>query len=56
MNYKDGKKYCRRFLFHLGNFCPCCGMALRGSPASRNQKEKPRIHQLFRSQERFPVY
>jgi hypothetical protein len=53
------KKYCRRreiFLFHLGNFCPCCGMALSGSPASRNQKEKPRIHQIFRSQERFPVY
>jgi hypothetical protein len=47
--YKGGKKYCRRceiFLFHLGNFCPCCGMALRGSPTSRKQKEKLRINQL----------
>jgi hypothetical protein len=56
-NYKDGKKYCRRceiFLLHLGNFCPCCGMALRGSPTSRKQKEKLRINQ--QSQEGFPVY
>jgi hypothetical protein len=48
MNFKDGKKYCRSceiFLFHLGNFCP-----------GRNQKEKPRINQLFRSLVRFPVY
>jgi len=47
-NYKDGKKYCRRceiFLLHLGNFCPCCGMALRSSPTSRKQKEKLRMNQ-----------
>ncbi|WP_236561703.1 hypothetical protein, partial [Nitrososphaera sp. AFS] len=47
MNYKDGRKYCRRceiFLFHLDNFCPCCGMALRGSPTSRLQKEKLRMN------------
>jgi hypothetical protein len=39
MNFKDGKK----LLFHLGNFCPCCGMALRGSPAGRNQKENQEL-------------
>jgi|GEM_PF-4911941 len=48
-NYKDGKKYCRRceiYLFHSGNFCPCCGMCLRLSPTSRKQKERLRISQL----------
>jgi ribosomal protein L37E len=42
MNYKDGKKYCRRceiYLFHVQKFCPCCGMALRKSPTGRKQKE-----------------
>jgi len=42
-NYKNGKKYCRRceiYLFHSGNFCPCCGMALRKSPTGREQKEE----------------
>jgi hypothetical protein len=48
-NYKDGKKYCRRceiYLFYSGNFCPCCGMALRASPTSRKQKEKLRMNNL----------
>jgi hypothetical protein len=47
-NYKDGKKFCRRceiFLFHLGIFCPWCGMALRKSPTGREQKEKLRMNQ-----------
>jgi predicted amidophosphoribosyltransferase len=48
-NYKDGKKYCRRceiFLQRPGNFCPCCGMALRKSPTGREQKEKLRMSKL----------
>jgi predicted amidophosphoribosyltransferase len=50
MNYKDGRKYCRRceiFLLRLGNFCPCCRMALRKSPTARKQKEKPRARRLL---------
>jgi predicted amidophosphoribosyltransferase len=50
MNYKDGKKYCRRceiFLLHMGNFCPCCGMALRKSPTGRVQREKLRMNKLL---------
>lgn len=49
MNCKDGKKYCRRyeiFLVYMGNFCPCCGMALRKSPTGRKQKEKLRLSKL----------
>jgi predicted amidophosphoribosyltransferase len=52
MNYKDGRKYCRRceiFLVHLGNFCPCCGMALRKSPTGKKQKEKLRMSKLLLS-------
>jgi hypothetical protein len=33
-HYEGGKKYCRRcevYIYHDGMFCPCCGMALRGS-------------------------
>jgi predicted amidophosphoribosyltransferase len=51
-NYKDGKKYCRRceiFLLHSGNFCPCCGMALRKSPTGRMQREKLRTSRLLLS-------
>jgi hypothetical protein len=51
-NYKDGKKYCRRceiFLLHLGNFCPCCEMALRKSPTARKQKVKLRARRLLLS-------
>jgi predicted amidophosphoribosyltransferase len=52
MNYKDEKKYCRRceiFLFNFGNFCPCCGMALRKSPTGRVQREKLRTSKLLLS-------
>jgi hypothetical protein len=33
-HYGNRNKYCRRcevYFFHDGVFCPCCGMALRGS-------------------------
>src|SRR5262245_6165648 len=36
--YGDGKKYCSKceiYLFHDGNFCPCCGVQLRTSPADK---------------------
>jgi hypothetical protein len=48
-HYGAGKKYCRRcevYFYHDGNFCPCCGMALRASPTNRKQKEKLKEHQL----------
>jgi len=49
---KMEKKYCRRceiFLLQLGNFCPCCGTALRKSLTRRKQKEKLRAGKLLLS-------
>lgn len=43
--YILGKKYCRRcevYIYHSGLFCPCCGMQLRRTPASKNGKERLR--------------
>src|ERR1044071_7286606 len=43
--YIVGKKYCRRcevYFYHSGLFCPCCGMQLRRTPASKNGKERLR--------------
>ena len=43
--YIVGKKYCRRcevYIYHNGLFCPCCGMQLRRTPASKNGKERLR--------------
>jgi hypothetical protein len=43
--YILGKKYCRRcevYIYHHGLFCPCCGMQLRRTPASKNGKERLR--------------
>jgi uncharacterized Zn finger protein (UPF0148 family) len=50
--YEGGKKYCRRcevYLYHSGVFCPCCGMALRMSPAIKRDNE--RMKQLKLRQE-----
>jgi hypothetical protein len=44
-HYSAGAKYCRRCEYYLITtelFCECCGMHLRGSPASREYKEKVR--------------
>jgi len=43
--YIVGKKYCRRcevYIYHSGLFCPCCGMQLRRTPASKNGRERLR--------------
>lgn len=44
-HYDGGKKYCRRcevYYYNQSMFCPCCGMALRRSPADRRGKERLR--------------
>jgi hypothetical protein len=47
--YSDGKKYCSKceiYLFHEGNFCPCCGVQLRTSPADKKLKEKRKYFKI----------
>ncbi len=53
-SYALGRKYCRRcevYFCHDGVSCPCCGMALRMSPASKKDKERLRQIQLRREEE-----